>query len=119
MNTNTSVEMSNQIGHFFDSMPERDQPTLDIAMHLKRFWAPSMRRRLLEQAGQQGAAHLRQIVRDAISRHADLIGEFPCLFNVIELVINRSRAGVPQSCPPSRTGYRRVVWRDMRSTLGR
>jgi len=77
METHTLIAMSNQIGDFFDSMPDRDQATLDIAMHLKRFWAPSMRRQLLEQAGEQGeeqgAAPLRQIVRDAISRHADLI----------------------------------------------
>lgn len=73
MKTHTLVEMSNQIGDFFDSMPDRDQATLDVAMHLKRFWAPSMRRQLLEQAGEQGAADLRQIIRDAISRHADLI----------------------------------------------
>jgi formate dehydrogenase subunit delta len=70
---NTFVKISNQIGNFFDSMPERGQATMGIGMHLKRFWAPSMRRQLLEQAGEQGAAHLRQIVRDAISRHADLI----------------------------------------------
>ena len=73
MKTNTLVEMSNQIGDFFDSMPDRDQATLDIAMHLKRFWAPSMRRRLLEQTREQGTADLRPIVRDALSRHADLI----------------------------------------------
>ncbi|MFC4931875.1 formate dehydrogenase subunit delta [Massilia sp. GCM10023247] len=73
MNTHTLVAMSNQIGDFFDSMPDRDQATLDIAMHLKRFWAPAMRRQLLEQTREQGTEHLRPIVRDALSRHADLI----------------------------------------------
>lgn len=67
------VEMSNQIGDFFESMPDRDQATLDIATHLKRFWAPSMRHQLLEGFQRHKAPDLKQIVKDAISKHADLL----------------------------------------------
>lgn len=73
MKTTTLFEMSNQIGDFFASMPDRDQATLDIALHLKRFWAPAMRRQLLDDARCHGEPHLRPIVMQAIERHADLI----------------------------------------------
>jgi formate dehydrogenase subunit delta len=73
MKIDTLVEMANQIGDFFASMPDRDQATMDVASHLKRFWAPPMRRQLMDYARQPAADDLMPIVRDAASRHADLI----------------------------------------------
>ncbi|XQU69915.1 hypothetical protein OJJOAM_002646 [Cupriavidus sp. H18C1] len=53
MNLDNLVKMANQIGTFFAAMPDRDEALADIATHLRRFWAPPMRRALLEGGGQR------------------------------------------------------------------
>jgi len=42
------VTMANQIGTFFASYPDQEEASSEIASHLQRFWAPPMRRQLLE-----------------------------------------------------------------------
>ncbi|MDF3081702.1 formate dehydrogenase subunit delta [Burkholderia sola] len=66
------IDMANQIGAFFESMPDRDEALAGIAEHIRRFWEPRMRRALLaalddpsSEAGQRAAP----IVRDAIATH--------------------------------------------------
>ncbi|WP_321858681.1 formate dehydrogenase subunit delta [Burkholderia cenocepacia] len=66
------IDMANQIGAFFESMPDRDEALTGIAEHIRRFWEPRMRRALLaalddpsSEAGQRAAP----IVRDAIAAH--------------------------------------------------
>ncbi|GBH26213.1 formate dehydrogenase subunit delta [Burkholderia vietnamiensis] len=66
------IEMANQIGAFFESMPDRDEALTGIADHIRRFWEPRMRRALLaalddpsSEAGRRAAP----IVRDAIAAH--------------------------------------------------
>jgi hypothetical protein len=44
MHIDNLVKMANQIGTFFEAMPDRDEALGDIASHLKRFWEPRMRR---------------------------------------------------------------------------
>jgi formate dehydrogenase subunit delta len=73
MKIDTLVHMSNQIGDFFESMPDRDQAILDIATHLKRFWASPMRHQLLDCVERHTATDLKQIVKEAISKHADVL----------------------------------------------
>ncbi|MCA3787073.1 formate dehydrogenase subunit delta, partial [Burkholderia sp.] len=41
------IDMANQIGAFFESMPDRDEALAGIADHIRRFWEPRMRRALL------------------------------------------------------------------------
>jgi formate dehydrogenase subunit delta len=65
--------MANQIGTFFDSMPDRDEALEGLAMHLKKFWAPGMRRALLAQADIAGNHDLMPIVMTALQRHRALI----------------------------------------------
>lgn len=62
----TLVTMANQIGAFFETMPDRQQALLDIAEHLKRFWEPRMRRALMDHIEQQDGAGLTEIVRTAL-----------------------------------------------------
>lgn len=69
MNTENLVRMSNQIGAFFESMPNREEALADIANHLKRFWAPQMRHQLLDWMEQDGDG-LDGIVKDALSKYA-------------------------------------------------
>lgn len=59
------VTMANQIGDFFETMTDRDQSLKDISGHLKRSWAPPMRRKLLEYI-EQGGTDLKDIVLQAV-----------------------------------------------------
>lgn len=68
MNNDTLINMANQIGTFFESMPDRDEAMLDMATHLKKFWDPRMRRALLECID-SGDHHLSVLVLEAIKAH--------------------------------------------------
>ncbi|MBR7953598.1 formate dehydrogenase subunit delta [Burkholderia cenocepacia] len=72
MNNEHLIDMANQIGAFFESMPDRGEALTGIAEHIRRFWEPRMRRALLaalddpsSEAGQRATP----IVRDAIAAH--------------------------------------------------
>lgn len=71
MKVDNLVKMANQIGTFFESLPDREQARLDIANHLQKFWDPAMRRQLLDHVAESGDDDhgLREIVRDAIAAH--------------------------------------------------
>ena len=70
MNTaDNLITMANQIGAFFETMPDRAQASEDIALHLKRFWEPRMRRALLQHLDQLGGAGLTALVLDALRTH--------------------------------------------------
>jgi formate dehydrogenase subunit delta len=66
------IEMANQIGEFFDSLPDRDEALFDIAEHIRRFWEPRMRRVLLAEFDTNGqAAGFTEIVYAALVKHRD------------------------------------------------
>ena len=73
MNPDTLIKMANQIGAFFEAMPDREQAVKDIASHLRRTWDPRMRMQLLATLGGAGEAKLKPLVRDAMIalRHAE------------------------------------------------
>ncbi len=50
------VRMANDIGRFFEAEPDRSVAVAAIASHLRRFWDPRMRQRLLEHVRTRGAA---------------------------------------------------------------
>ncbi len=66
------ITMANQIGTFFKSSPDEEQAKKDIVMHLKRFWALSMRLQLIEHVQHEGTG-LEPIVKDAILQHQALL----------------------------------------------
>jgi len=66
------IIMANQIGTFFKSIPDSEEAKKDIAMHLKRFWALTMRLQLIEHAQNEGTG-LEPIVKDAILQHQALL----------------------------------------------
>jgi formate dehydrogenase subunit delta len=72
MNIEQLITMANQIGTFFKSSPDQEQAKKDIATHLKRFWALSMRLQLIEHAQQEGKG-LEPIVKEAILQHQALL----------------------------------------------
>ncbi|NLC35590.1 MAG: formate dehydrogenase subunit delta [Alcaligenaceae bacterium] len=73
MNIQTLVRMANQIGCFFEPMPDRQQALEDIAQHVRKFWEPRMRRQMLEYLDQQKGDGLTHIVRLALTQHRSLL----------------------------------------------
>ncbi|RZI44353.1 formate dehydrogenase [Herbaspirillum sp. HC18] len=73
MDINKLVHMANQIGAFFESMPDRNQAVSEVAGHLKRFWDPRMRKALLGYVDEQGGAELKPIVLEAVQAHKSAI----------------------------------------------
>jgi formate dehydrogenase subunit delta len=62
------VKMANDIGSFYESLPDRKEAVNSIATHLKNFWEPRMRREIIQHA-KLGAEHdpqLKEVVREAI-----------------------------------------------------
>ena len=68
MNADKLIAMANQIGAFFEAMPDREQAVADTASHLRATWDPRMRRELLACLGSADEAKLKPLVRDALRR---------------------------------------------------
>lgn len=60
------IKMANQIGAFFEAMPNREQAVKDIAAHIQRNWEPRMRTALLQHISNSGDADLSPTVREAL-----------------------------------------------------
>lgn len=73
MDIRNLVTMANQIGAFFEAMPDRPQAMVDIAGHIKRNWDPRMRRELMQYLDEQGGGELKEIVREALLTHKDVV----------------------------------------------
>lgn len=66
MHAENLIKMANQIGAFFEAMPDHDEAVSDIVRHLKNSWELRMRNALLQHVAEQGDAELKPIVRDAL-----------------------------------------------------
>lgn len=66
MNPAKLIKMANQIGAFFEAMPNREQAVKDIAAHIQRNWEPRMRSALLQHISSSGDAELSPMVREAL-----------------------------------------------------
>ncbi|MFS8976500.1 formate dehydrogenase subunit delta [Cupriavidus necator] len=73
MNVDNLITMANQIGSFFEAMPDREEAISDIAGHIKRFWEPRMRRALLGHVDDDAGSGLLEIVQEALGRHRALL----------------------------------------------
>ena len=73
MNVENLVRMANQIGAFFEAMPDRAQAVSDVATHLQRSWEPRLRSALLAHLDAQGGGDLKPIVREAVTAHRDAL----------------------------------------------
>jgi len=69
MQTERLITMANQIGDFYKSFPDESQSKHDIAQHLEKFWALSMRSQIIDYVNQKNGEGLYDIVRDAIKEH--------------------------------------------------
>ena len=66
MKADKLIKMANQIGAFFDAMPDREQAVKDVAAHIQRNWEPRMRAALHDHVTRNGDESLLLIVRDAL-----------------------------------------------------
>ena len=69
MHSDSLVRMVNQIGTFFETMPDRAGAPEAVALHIRRFWDPRMRRDLLAHVDNYGTSELSNLVADAIRLH--------------------------------------------------
>jgi formate dehydrogenase subunit delta len=60
------VMMANQIASFYEPQPDRSAAATAVASHLRRFWAPSMRRDLVLHVAETGGADLSTLVLEAV-----------------------------------------------------
>ncbi len=72
MNVDSLVQMANQIGTFFEAMPDRDEALVGISHHIRMFWAPRMREQLTTYGSRDGGTGLSPIVMDALKTHSIL-----------------------------------------------
>lgn len=68
MHTESLIRMANQIGTFFEAMPDRAEALDGLAQHLKKFWEPRMRRQFLAHID-AGGANLHPLVAEAARLH--------------------------------------------------
>ena len=58
MNPANLIKMANQIGAFFEAMPNHEQAVKDVAAHIQKNWEPRMRSALLQHVSRSGDAEL-------------------------------------------------------------
>jgi len=68
LNVQHLVKMANDIASFFEAEPDEAKAAKGVAEHLKNFWAPRMRRQILEYVD-GGGAGLKKIAVRAIETH--------------------------------------------------
>ncbi|HSV45588.1 MAG TPA: formate dehydrogenase subunit delta [Ramlibacter sp.] len=73
MHVDNLIRMANQIGNFFEAMPDRAEAVRDAALHIRRFWEPRMRHELLAHLDGAGVGELNPTMALAFSRHRDLV----------------------------------------------
>lgn len=75
MNPAQLIKMANQIGTFFEAMPDREQAVLDIASHIQRSWEPRMIHNLKQQIDSAGWDGVSDIVRRALAEQVFKVGD--------------------------------------------
>lgn len=73
MNTEHLISMVNRIGQFFEAMPDRPEALEGIALHVKRFWDPRMRRELLSYLDQSSGKGIDPVVLEALRLHRKML----------------------------------------------
>jgi formate dehydrogenase subunit delta len=63
------VQMANQIGQFYQSLPDRKEALSSTASHIRRFWDPRMRVAILRHLDEAAGAGLDDLVVEAIRAH--------------------------------------------------
>ena len=72
METAPLIKMLNNIGAFYETMPDRPKAIADMAKHIRSFWDPRMRRTMTEYLqqypdGQSTEGELNEFSRSAFN----------------------------------------------------
>lgn len=73
METEKLIQMANQIGAYFAAEPDTEAGRASVAQHLAKFWAPPMRRALVEHFDAHGDAGMTPIVGEALKAHRQVL----------------------------------------------
>jgi formate dehydrogenase subunit delta len=73
MHADQLIRMANQIGSFFEAMPDRAEALENAAHHIKSFWEPRMRRELLAHVDASAQPPLNDFVAEAVARHRAML----------------------------------------------
>jgi formate dehydrogenase subunit delta len=73
MDTQKLISMANQIGSFFESYPDQDEAKKEVAVHLKKFWAPRMRKELLAYVESEQGKGLSATLLAALAAHRQIV----------------------------------------------
>jgi formate dehydrogenase subunit delta len=99
MNSAKLIKMANQIGAFFDPMPDHDQAVTGVAAHIQRNWETRMRSALQDYVEVNGDEALMPIVREALRvvgkggwAH---MGDIATLISTVTKAIHDAFDGVP------------------------
>lgn len=60
------IKMANQIGAFFEAMPDHEQAVAGVVAHIQKNWEPRMRTSLQEHVMRNGDEALMPVVREAL-----------------------------------------------------
>ena len=66
------ISMANQMGDFYESYPNQSHAQKDIAEHINKFWALSMRTQIAHYVTDEGGAGIHAQVQSAIKAHLKL-----------------------------------------------
>lgn len=69
MDTQHLIRMANQIGSFFESMPDKAEAQEGIVNHIQKFWDPRMRKAFLGAIDSNQDQALSEFVKEAITFH--------------------------------------------------
>lgn len=72
MKSSVLLKMANQIGAFFEAMPDQDEAAHQVAAHLTRYWAPQMRRDLIERLSCADDGEVKPIILKAVQALTNL-----------------------------------------------
>jgi formate dehydrogenase subunit delta len=72
MSADHLVSMVNDIANFFASEGDRTVAVEGITNHIKKFWEPRMRRRIVAHLQEHGPAGLNDLAQAAVARVAEL-----------------------------------------------
>jgi formate dehydrogenase subunit delta len=64
------VSMANDIANYFHSEPDREAGIDGIANHIRRFWEPRMRQKIIAPVRAHGGEGLHDLARAAVDRLA-------------------------------------------------
>ena len=86
------IKMANQIGDFFESMPDKAEAQEGVANHIEKFWDPRMRKAFLGAIDANQDQALSEFVKEAITSHRSQLIQVGAPM-ALEALLNRYSLG--------------------------